>query len=99
MFIRRSSRRLSGTPRQRVGSLPIHPTDVAFKLQPPDARPVGPLNSRGAEHAPAGTRMSKGAREWPRLLPDLPVRSLVQPFSRQELRPGSMPGSPASPCN
>ena len=60
--MRRSSRRLSGTPRQRVGSLPIYVIDVAFKLQLPDARPVGPLNSRGAEHAPAGTRMKRRDR-------------------------------------
>ncbi len=85
----KSSRRLSETSRQLVGSRPIYATDVAFKLQLPDARPVGPLNSRGAEHAPAGTRRREGAkaRRRDRMVALSPaictcVRPCVRPCSR-----------------
>ncbi|NJC47851.1 UNVERIFIED_ORG: hypothetical protein GGR78_001072 [Xanthomonas campestris] len=55
-------RQLSETSRQTVGAAPIYVMHTSFRLQPPDARPVGPLNSRGAEHAPAGTLPAPGKR-------------------------------------
>lgn len=55
-------RQLSETSRQTVGAAPIYVMRTSFRLQPPDARPVGPLNSRGAEHAPAGTLPAPGKR-------------------------------------